>query len=116
MKVGKSEALCCYTFLVGLFWAVCQRSGAFRSFDDRSQLGFIIGVEWSPVEVSVCQAAAWVGRTEALKLTNCCYYLQLCCSSEPLLEDFSAMAGFYNGGSRMGYVPGCEEDPMNVVA
>lgn len=52
---------------------------------------------------------------EASKLTTCCF-VRLCCSGELLLKDFSAMASFYGGRFRMGNVPGCEEDPVNVVA
>lgn len=62
-------------------------------------LGCIGGVKGSPVEVSVCQAVAWVGRMDGPNLIACCCFFLICCFGKLLLEAFLGMEGFSGCGS-----------------
>lgn len=78
-------------------------------------LGLVEGVEESPVEFVTWLKVTWAGRMEAPKLVGCCCFLLLGCSGKPFLEAFLAIVHFFSGSSRMGFVLGCEEDPVKVV-
>lgn len=65
--------------------------------------------------MSVWPEATWVGGTESSKLTAHCCFLLLRCYNKPLLEAFSVLEVFSGSGSRMGFVLGCEGNPMEVV-
>lgn len=53
--------------------------------------------------------------TEAPKLVAWFSFLLLGCFGKPFLEAFPAMMSFFGCSSLMGYVPGCEDDPVKVV-
>lgn len=55
------------------------------------------------------------GCTKGPKLVSCCFLLQHY-SNKPLLEVFFLTSGFSSSGSCMGSIPGCDEDPVKVVA
>lgn len=57
-------------------------------------LGCIGGVKGSPVEVSVCQAVAWVGRMDGPNLIACC-----CFFSAMLLRQASSRS--FSGDGRL---------------
>lgn len=48
-------------------------------------------------------------------MVACYYFLLLCCSGEWTLEVFLVSMGFSDGGSRIGFIPGCEENSMEIV-
>lgn len=54
---------------------------------------FVLDVEESSVELSICQVAAWVGRMEGIKIPVLCTFLLYCfCGS--FLGCFPVIVGF----------------------